>query len=207
MPWGLKRYDGTGSLHFITCSCYRRQPFLSTPARRDLLLAVLERMRESYQFVVIGYVIMPEHFHLLMSEPQIENTSTVMQALKLSFARKLLRKQNPDYSRRVRSGCEGPSPPRVPHFSRTLREVGPLALDSNPNHIWTRRYYDFNVWSQRKEVEKLRYMHRNPVARGLVQVPEDWLWSSFRSYAYGEVGTVRINDWARWEEKIRQKIS
>jgi hypothetical protein len=60
MPWGLKRYYGTGSLHFITWSCYRRKPLLGNPARRDLLLTVLDRMRVRYRFAVIGYVVMPE---------------------------------------------------------------------------------------------------------------------------------------------------
>ena len=72
-------------------------------------------------------------------------------------------------------------------------------------HIWQRRFYDFNVWSQRKEVEKLKHMHRNPVVRGLVDKPDNWPWSSYRSYAYGEVGLVRINDWRYWEDKIRDK--
>ena len=90
MPWGLKRYYGTGGLHFITCSCYRRQPFLGTAERRDLLLTVLEQMRQRYHFVVVGYVVMPEHFHLLISEPEIGSPSTVMQAIKLGFARRVL---------------------------------------------------------------------------------------------------------------------
>ena len=51
--------------------------------------------------------------------------------------------------------------------------------------------------------EKLHYMHQNPVARGLVERPEDWQWSSFRMYAYGEIRPVRINDWSGWEQKIR----
>jgi Transposase IS200 like len=67
MPWGLKRYYGTGSLHFITWSCYRRKPLLCNPSRRDLLLAVLDLMRVRYRFAVIGYVVMPEHVHLLIS--------------------------------------------------------------------------------------------------------------------------------------------
>ena len=60
-------------------------------------------------------------------------------------------------------------------------------------HLWQKRFYDFNVWSRRKEIEKLRYMHRNPVKRGLVSSPELWRWSSFRAYAYGEKGLVEIN--------------
>ena len=165
MPWGLKRYDGTGGLHFITWSCHRRRPLLDTEPTRDLLLTVLERMRERYRFGVVGYVVMPEHVHMLISEPQIGDPSTVLQAVKLGFTR--------------RSRATG--------------------------QFWQRRFYDFNVWSQRKEVEKLKYMHRNPVARGLVEKPDDWKWSSYRSYAYGEDGVVRINDWKWWEEKIRDK--
>ncbi len=68
---------------------------------------------------------------------------------------------------------------------------------SNPtaDHFWQRRFYDFNVWSKKKRVEKLRYMHRNPVKRGLVESPELWPWSSFRHYLYGQPGLVTVNDW------------
>jgi putative transposase len=67
--------------------------------------------------------------------------------------------------------------------------------------VWQRRFYDFNVWTARKRIEKLRYMHRNPVARGLVQEPEQWRWSSYRSYAFGEEGAVRINQWGEIKMK------
>ena len=176
-----------GCLHFITCSCYHRHQILGTPARRDLLLTVTELMRGRYQFVIVGYVIVPEHIHLLISEPQTGTPSTVIQAIKLSFAQRLLQA-------------------RVPHFSRLLREVGLSRTElpqPAPHYVWQRRFHDFNVWSQQKETEKLRYLHRNPVARGLVEKPEDWRWSSFQTYAYGETGIVRINDWSAWEEKIR----
>ena len=89
MPWGLKRYYGTGSLHFITWSCYRRKPLLGDPARRDLVLTVLELMRVRYRFAVIGYVVMPEHVHLLISEPLIDDPSKIVQAVKLSVSRRL----------------------------------------------------------------------------------------------------------------------
>src|SRR5258707_15201909 len=52
--------------------------------------------------------------------------------------------------------------------------------------VWQRRFYDFNVWSARKRIEKLRYMHRNPVKRGLVESPEQWRWSGYRFYLVGE---------------------
>ena len=148
--------------------------------RRDLFLMVLEQVRRRYQFVVVGYVVMPEHFHLLISEPQERTPSTVMQALKLGFARRVLIQM----ARR--------------------RNVAQVELSEHPpEHIWQRRFYDFNIWTGRKRVEKLRYIHRNPVERGLVASPELWRWSSYRAYAFGEAGPVVVNDWQVLKMKIR----
>jgi putative transposase len=180
MRRNLKRYYGAGDLHFITCSCCRRQPLLGTPRRRDLFLTVLEQVRKRYEFVVVGYVVMPEHIHLLISEPQKKNPSIVMQALKLGFARRVLAQ------------------------ARQERNPSQASLfDPEPQHIWQKRFYDFNVWSERKRVEKLRYLHRNPVQRGLVASPELWRWSSFRAYSLGEAGPVRVNAWEVLKMKIR----
>jgi hypothetical protein len=73
MPAGLHRTYGAHHLHFITCSCYRRLPFLGTPRSRNGFLSILEQTRQRYRFVVVGYVLMPEHFHLLITEPEVGN--------------------------------------------------------------------------------------------------------------------------------------
>jgi putative transposase len=170
MPKGLKRSCGTGDLHYITCSCYQRRPWLGTDRQRDLFVETLEGVRKQHRSVVLGYVVMPEHFHLLISEPQIGNPSTVMQSVKQRYAQRVIRR------RWRRKQALGSSP-----------ENGPMP-------VWQPRFYDFNVWTEHKRMEKLRYMHRNPVKRGLVQEPEQWPWSSFRYYQYGEAGPVRVND-------------
>jgi putative transposase len=95
MPWRLERFYGGGDLHFVTGSCYRRRPFLTSPVRRDLFLTVLEQVRQRYSFVVVGYVVMPEHFHLLISEPEKGDPSVVIHALKVGFVRRLPAQQNP----------------------------------------------------------------------------------------------------------------
>lgn len=177
MPTGLKRYYGHEHLHFLTCSCYHRQPWLSEPVRRDLFLQILEQVRQRYRFVVVGYVVMPDHIHLLISEPERGTPSTVMQVLKQRYARRVLLKKR----------------------GNTLQ----TQFWPEQPHVWQRRFYDFNVWSERKRVEKLRYMHRNPVKCGLVAEPENWEWSSYRSYAYQEVGRVKINLWPRAVIAIR----
>ncbi len=173
------RYNGTNDLHFINCSCYHRQAWLATPKRRDLFLTVLEQVRVRYRFVVVGYVVMPDHIHLLISEPEQDNPSRVMQAIKQGFARRVLKSL-----RRRRVGAQG--------------ELFSVAAE----HVWQKRFYDFNVFTARKRIEKLRYMHQNPVRRGLVDEPEQWRWSSYRSYAFGERGAVRINHWGEAKLKI-----
>ena len=175
MPRRLHRYYGVHHLHFITCSCYRRSPFLRSARSRDRFLAILEQTRQRYRFVVVGYVVMPEHLHLLLGEPEVGTPSTVMQVLKQRTARALLPKTKRGDARQI--GLFGEAPASAP--------------------FWQRRFYDFNVWTDRKRVEKLRYMHGNPVKRGLAAEPEDWRWSSYRFYLLDEVGMVRVNEgWA-----------
>lgn len=112
---------------------------------------------------------MPEHFHMLVSEPKTRSLCVVMQVLKQRVARKC--------RQRPRS-----------------KDQMPLWAGESPPAFWQTRYYDFNVYSSKKKVEKLRYMHRNPVTRGLVESPEHWRWSSYRYYWLGEKGPVKIGN-------------
>src|SRR3954466_7279582 len=82
MPNRLHRYYGAGYSHFVTTSCYQRLPLLGSPRKRDLFLSVLEHVQRRYRFNVVGYVLMPEHVHLLLTEPERGNPSVVMQAIK-----------------------------------------------------------------------------------------------------------------------------
>ena len=89
VPSGLRRYQQTQQLHFITFSCYRREPKLATIRARDAFELALERTRRGYRFGVVGYAVMPEHVHLLVSEPETAPLATALQALKQSVARRL----------------------------------------------------------------------------------------------------------------------
>ncbi len=169
----LKRYYGRGDLHFITFSCYRRRRFLGTRRARDRFVKILDQVRARHAFRLIGYVVMPEHVHLLLTEPPKGNPSKVLQVLKQKVSAALRKSRRPS------------SP-------------GQLALQfpepqTGEKHFWQRRFYDFNVWSEKKLREKLNYMHRNPVERKLVGHPKDWPWSSFSFYAKGEAGLIGVD--------------
>jgi putative transposase len=165
VPWGLKRFQETRDSHFITFSCYRRRPNLGTVEARCTFQLALERVREQHKMRVCGCVVMPEHVHLLISEPECGTLAQAIQSLKQGVARR-----------------------------QALREK---------DSFWEGRYYDFNVWSEPKFVEKLKYIHRNPVRRGLVERAEDWAWSSFAHYLTGDRGPIEIE--SHWTARIRER--
>ena len=90
MPWGLKRYQHTGHPHFITFSCYRRLPYLSRALAKERFELSLEDTRVRYGMPVAGYVVMPEHVHLLVYEPGRANLATAIQSIKRSVSRHLI---------------------------------------------------------------------------------------------------------------------
>ena len=151
MPSRLKRYQTEGHFHFITFSCYRRLPYLNNNAARIVTETLIETLRQRHGFYLFGYVLMPEHVHLLMSEPKRQPLSRTMNVLKTEISKK---------------------------------------LKGERKQFWQRRYYDFNVLTHAKFVEKLRYMHRNP-------------WSSFRHYLTGEEGRVEIESHWTWSRRER----
>src|SRR5438270_8968529 len=164
MPWALTRFHQSGQTHFVTFCCYHRRRLLTTNASRRIFESALERVRRSYRLHVYGYVVMPEHVHILLSEPQQGTLADALKSLKQGVSRRLI---------------------------------------GHAEHFWQKRYYDFNIRNYAQFVEKLRYIHRNPVTRGLCERPEDWQWSSFRHYATGAEGHVEIE--SEWTSRKRER--
>ena len=69
MPRGLRRFHESGQCHFVTFSCHRRRPYFATAEVFGLFVRCLEDMRLRFDICVYGYVVMPEHVHLLLIEP------------------------------------------------------------------------------------------------------------------------------------------
>jgi putative transposase len=137
---------------------------MESETSRHAFEVALERVRRSFGIRVFGYVVMPDHVHLLMSEPQRDTLADALKSLKQGVSRLLI---------------------------------------GEAEHFWQKRYYDFNVLTNAKFNEKLSYLHRNPVRRGLCERPEDWMWSSFRHYATGCDGRVEIE--SAWTERARKR--
>ncbi len=153
MPSGLQRFQHTGRSHFVTFSCYHRKPLLTSDLSKRIFESGLERVRRSFGIYVYAYVVMPEHVHLLVSEPERGTLAEALKSVKQGVSRRLI---------------------------------------GNAERFWQKRYYDLNIRNYRQFGEKLGYIHHNPVKRGLCTRPEDWEWSSFRSWATGMEGRVEI---------------
>ena len=164
MTLGLERRHNLGHLHFITFSCHHRLPHLGSSKPKEILEQVIERTRRSHNFLLYAYVLMPEHLHLLLSEPKNHSLSSTL---------------------------------------RVIKGESSKLLKGTRNHFWQPRYYDFNVFTTRKFKEKIQYIHRNPVTRGLVAKPEDYRWSSFNHYATGDPTPIEIE--SNWTAHRRER--
>jgi putative transposase len=160
MPGGLKRFHQSGQCHFITVSCFRRQPFLGTALLRDRFQEILLETIGRYQAALIAYVIMPEHLHLILTEPEIASIATVLQVMKQRYSI-AMKKLEPDLYQRLQKKTAHPP----------------------PCPIWETRYYDFNLNRLSTQKQKIAYIHFNPVRRGLTKKMEEWRWSSYSVYA------------------------
>jgi putative transposase len=164
VPRSLKRLHESGQAHFVTFCCYQRRPLFRTDITNRTFETALERVRRSFGLCVYGYVVMPEHVHVLLGEPHQRTLADALKSLKQGVSRRLI---------------------------------------VDEEHFWQKRYYDFNIRNHRQFVEKLRYIHRNPVKRGLCEHPEHWEWSSFLHYAAGREERVEIE--SEWNARRRER--
>ena len=165
MPYGLKRFQKAEALHFITFSCFHRLPLLQSPQLKDIFEGVLEETRARHQARLYAYVLMPEHVHMLISEPP-----TILLA----------------------------------QFLKSLKQTTSRRLKGDRERFWQDRYFDRNIRGEDARSEVIRYIHRNPVKRGLVASPEQYRWSSFCHYATGERGVVEIE--SEWTARTRHPL-
>ena len=171
-----KSWDARWGSHFLTFSCFQRRPFLRSGRACEWFLENLHKAREKSPFDLWGYVLMPEHVHLLVFPAEGVKISSILYAMKQPVSIRALA-----YVRR-----------NAPEFLRRMEDI-------QPNGKVTRRFwqrgggYDRNMRSVRDVHEKLKYLHANPVRRGLVECAEDYPWSSARAWSTGKDDPFPIN--------------
>src|SRR5208282_2135634 len=175
------RHFPPGQLQFITDSTYRRTRLFDSQRFRSSFVEVLGRLRQEMGFLLVGWVLMPEHYHLLFRPQPAESTSAIMQALNKQTAQGILQTLR---GHQQHAWCG--------KMLANLR-LPPTVHSDAQYRFWQRRFYPFNVYSEKKHLEKLDYMHNNPVSRKLVDSPDQWPWSSFRFYYLNDSSILRMD--------------
>ncbi len=149
----LRHFDDLGTARFVTFSCHDRVPSLNQAGAREIVIEELNRARAKYGFLILGYVLMPEHVHLVLYPPAAVKIGLVIGEIKSYSARR--------YFAKLPTASGGAPPKRA---------------------LWQKRCYDHNCRSPEDVWEKIHYCHNNPVKSGLVLDSSEWRWSSYNWY-------------------------
>jgi len=153
----LRHYDNLNTARFVTFCCYHRFELLVHQPVIEVFLDELDKLRNRQGIRIFGYVIMPEHVHLVLHPPDGLKLGPVIGALKSKTASRVIAErliELPDACQIIKDGRQ--------------RRI-----------FWQPRCYDHNCRSRETVIEKIVYCHNNPVKRGLVNEPSQWRWSSY----------------------------
>lgn len=167
------RYEVPGQARYLTCSTFHRAPVFAQPWARDCFARHLVQAREQLGFRLLAWVVMPDHFHLLiLPDPSTHRVPTILRAIKEPTARQvLLRLREMQGSR-----------------------LGGLTDARGDVRVWQRGGgYDRNLVTREAIVEGAKYIHANPVRKELCRRQEEWVWSSAAWYAGDRDGPVQID--------------
>ena len=163
-----------GPVFYITTVVHNRLPLFTRPAYIIPLFDSLHFYRSRYHFRLHGYVFMPDHLHLLIQPQQPADVDAIMRDYKGFTAR------------------------RIVHQAQAEEDANLLAQLSDrssrsEHQVWQASFWEQDVFSHEYMREKLVYLHRNPIRAGLVQNPEDYPYSSYRSYQTGEQWFIEVD--------------
>lgn len=165
--------------HYVTAVTFHRVPVFRSDVACLLFIATLIETREKCPFKLIGYVIMPDHVHLIVN-PVERDISDLMRRLKGLSARRIidwLRKEN-----------------HINSLAKLMMDV--RQKRSHTYAVWQKEFSSIDLWSPKFIRQKLSYIHANPVRAGLCEHPGDWRWSSYKAYLPHEKGSVPVEiDW------------
>jgi putative transposase len=180
----MRRHEVPAQSRFITFSCYRRLPLLGNPLIRDLFVRTMVTARLKFNIQLFAWVVMPEHAHLLVHPGANGRLAPALRSMKTSIAKQVIERWRT---------LQAP----------ILREI--LTTQGRPRFWQTGGGFDRNVRDTSEFVREVRYIHRNPVERGLVAEPQHRAWSSVRWWMGRRGGEVECDPppgdprlWRNW---------
>ena len=178
----LPRFHIEGHVYYITTVVYNRLRIFARPSFVMPLLDSLNFYRHSYEFKLLGYVIMPDHVHFIIWPSAKKAVEAFLRSFKEFTAKRIIQLAEVE---------------KTPNWVNAFRQAGAETRRSK-NKVWQDSYWDENVFTGDFLKQKLQYMHNNPVRAGLVSQPEDYPYSSYRNYENDQEWLIQIDkDWAQ----------
>ena len=166
-----------GYIYFVTAVVYKRLPLFIKPSFIIPLLDSLNFYRYKQQYQILGYVIMPDHIHLLIQPLGTYTISDIMRDYKTFTAKRLIRQAEVENRRDLLAA-----------FSQAGEETG-----RSENKVWQDSFWDKIIYTEKFLRQKLNYMHRNPIRAGLIDDLDAYLYSSYRNYVYDKQTVIEID--------------
>jgi REP element-mobilizing transposase RayT len=173
------------TFHYVTCVTYRRIPIFRSDSAANLLIEALVETKKRSRMKLIGYVVMPDHTHLILN-PLDCDISKLMNSIKSASARSIIDWLIHNHH----------------HQSLSKLELAVAQKRSHTHAVWQKGFSSIDLWSPKFVRQKLDYIHANPVRAGLCEHPAKWKWSSYRAYLPHDPGGVPIEmDWRGYWSK------
>jgi REP-associated tyrosine transposase len=173
-----KRYRIEGSIYYITSVIYNRLKIFVQPSFIIPIIDSLNYYRYQYSCKILGYVIMPDHIHLLIF-PQMEAALT-------DFMRDFKRFTSGRITRQAK--VEGKKE-WVDRFEQAGSET-----ERAEYKVWQDSFWEQMIYSENFLKQRLNYIHLNPVRAGMVKDAADYLYSSYRNYYLNDRQLIEIDD-------------
>ena len=163
--------------YFVTSTTVAWLPIFTTAARCDLLVESLTYCREHKGLKVYAWVILDNHFHAILAAPDLPR---VMADLKRHTARQLLQLLEDE---------------RAEWLLHELKHHRATHKTESEHQVWQEGYHPQSLPSDETILQKLEYLHNNPVKRGLVASPEHWRYSSAHEWLPASLPLLRVDRW------------
>ncbi len=159
----LRHFDDDGRTRFITFGTHKKVPLITNNENRKIIIDAISFMREKYGFRLIGYVLMPEHIHLVIIPAEGNKVGRIIGEIKRESAVRILDKM-------------------IKTKSPLLDKLKVTRNGVRKHAFWQRRCYDHNCRTPETVWKAIEYCHNNPIKRGLVNDASSWKWSSYGFY-------------------------
>jgi putative transposase len=185
----VTRFNLENYCHFVTTKTYRNTKIFSTENSAKLLIETIYEEKEKLKFLLIAFVIMPDHLHIMIVPDKRNTISDVIRHIKGRFARKYNK-----ISRGINSPDYGVQVHKAENLSLSHKPATHRAVNSSlpESKVWQESFYDHVIRNKKEFVERLNYIYFNPVKAELVDKPEDFEYSSasgkFETDLLGYVG-------------------